>query len=87
MKSFETGNGPWSWLQKSVDLEGAKSVESLAALAAAQAEVGDFEQAVKWQTKAIELVKDENDKRLAKARLQLYESGQPFRLVTNGSGH
>jgi hypothetical protein len=43
------------------------------------------QQAVTWQTKAIKLVNDENDNRLAKDRLQLYESGKPFRLLPKDS--
>jgi tetratricopeptide (TPR) repeat protein len=52
-------------------------------LAAAYAETGDFEQAVKWQQKAIAMLgiskgglhKPEE----SKARLELYQAGQPYR--------
>jgi tetratricopeptide (TPR) repeat protein len=53
-------------------------------LAAAYAETGDFDLAVKWQKKAIELTaKDESippDKEFEE-RLKLYQSGQPCRVT------
>jgi len=47
-------------------------------LAAAFAEVGRFEDAVKWQQKAVELVGDDA-KGEYESRLTLYRDGQPFR--------
>ncbi len=46
---------------------------------AAYAELKNFDEAVKWQTKVVEFVKDEKHKRDARQRLQLYQSGQPYR--------
>jgi tetratricopeptide (TPR) repeat protein len=48
-------------------------------LAAASAEAGDFEAAVKWQTRAIDLVADEKRKDDFRGRLKLYEARQPYR--------
>lgn len=48
-------------------------------LAAAYAEVGEFKQAVKWQSKAIELTATENDKAAMQSRLKLYKAGKPYR--------
>jgi tetratricopeptide (TPR) repeat protein len=48
-------------------------------LAAAYAEVGEFKQAVKWQSKAIELTADENDKAAMQSHLKLYKAGKPYR--------
>lgn len=48
-------------------------------LAAAHAECGDFTEAVKWQTKAISLLKQEADKAKYESRLKLYEAGKPHR--------
>jgi WD40 repeat protein/serine/threonine protein kinase/tetratricopeptide (TPR) repeat protein len=51
-------------------------------LAAAYAEVGDFEAAVKWQKKAIDLLTDEvppESQAEIKERLKLYQSGKPYR--------
>ncbi|MGE5141443.1 MAG: tetratricopeptide repeat protein [Rudaea sp.] len=48
-------------------------------LAAACAETGDFDQAVKWQTKALELASDDEKPGLAE-RLDLYKSRKPYRM-------
>jgi tetratricopeptide (TPR) repeat protein len=47
-------------------------------LAAAYAEVGDFDAAVKWQTKAIELTSDEQEKADYRTRLGLYQDKKPY---------
>ncbi|MCA9213423.1 MAG: tetratricopeptide repeat protein [Planctomycetales bacterium] len=46
-------------------------------LAAAYAEVGDFEKAIRWQTRAIEL--SPSNQKDGRARLERYRSGSPFR--------
>lgn len=48
--------------------------------AAACAEAGDFEKAIEWQKKAVELCKDDV-KEEYRSRLQLYEAGMPYREV------
>ena len=48
-------------------------------LAAAYAELGDFNSATKWQEKAIELATDESDKEDMKFRLELFKQGKPYR--------
>jgi serine/threonine-protein kinase len=60
-------------------MDAEKTPEPLAALAAANAETDHFEEAVKWQTKAIELIKDEKTKKEARQRLELYQAGKPYR--------
>jgi tetratricopeptide (TPR) repeat protein len=52
----------------------------VASLAAAHAELGDFEQAIKWQTKAIALSQPakDHDQRDNLKRLALYKSSQPY---------
>ena len=47
-------------------------------LAAAHAEVGNFEEAVRWQEKAVQLA-PEPQQDILRRRLELYRSGQPFR--------
>lgn len=47
-------------------------------LAAAYAEQGDFAQAVRWQTKAIELLKNDLQRSALQKRLSLYQAGQPY---------
>ena len=47
-------------------------------LAAACAEAGDFEGAINWQRKAIELATAAEDRRDFQRRLKLYEHGKPY---------
>ena len=50
-------------------------------LAAAYAEAGDFDAAVKWQQKAIELLGEEEYSRnqtMYEVRMRLYQAGQPY---------
>jgi tetratricopeptide (TPR) repeat protein len=51
-------------------------------LAAGFAESGDFASAVKWQTKAIELLKDDKTKDDYRTRLKLYEQKKPYHETT-----
>jgi tetratricopeptide (TPR) repeat protein len=60
---------------------GWNDADALGAVAAAYAEVGDFAQAVKWQSRAIELTRDETRRVGLRARLRLYEARRPYRLV------
>ena len=48
-------------------------------LATAYAELGDFDAAVKWQTKAIDLLPDEKKKENFRMRLKLYQEKKPYR--------
>jgi hypothetical protein len=48
-------------------------------LAAAYAESGDFKQAVVWETKALELAKDEKSKQACLEHLELYKAKKPYR--------
>ena len=48
-------------------------------LAAAYAEMGDFDSAIKWQSKAIELLSDEKTKEDFRSRLKLYQEKKPYR--------
>ena len=48
-------------------------------LAAAYAELGDFQAACKWQTKAIEATIAKQDKEEGRARLELYKHEKPYR--------
>ena len=65
----------------SSSLVGERMMEELMTLdtlAAACAESGRFEQAVKWQTKAVELAPP-GAKENFRSRLRLYQSGKPYR--------
>jgi tetratricopeptide (TPR) repeat protein len=46
--------------------------------AAAHAEAGDFDAAAKWQTRAIDLLTDENQKADFRSRLKLYKAKKPY---------
>ncbi len=48
-------------------------------LAAAYAEAGEFEQAMKWQLKAIDLSITDNNKTVMQSHLKLYKAGKPYR--------
>lgn len=63
---------------------------SLAALAAASAEIGDFKRAVAWQKKAMEspgflVIKRKQDLEESRQRLKQYEERKPYRRKTLGS--
>lgn len=62
----------------SCELSGWNNIDYLDTLAAAYAEIGDFEQAVTWQQKAMDLA-PETEKADLDTRLRLYKSGKPFR--------
>jgi tetratricopeptide (TPR) repeat protein len=64
---------------RACELTGWKDPGVLDTCAAAHAEAGDFSQAVKWQTRAIDLVNDASRKESFRARLKLYQAGQPYR--------
>ena len=52
----------------------------LSTLAAAYAEVGQFDDAIKWQTAAIKLARAHRQADLT-ARLTLYQAGKPYRAI------
>ncbi len=56
-----------------------KDAFPLGTLAAANAEAGDFDAAVKWQTKANGLYVDPADKVKGEERLKLYQEKKPYR--------
>jgi tetratricopeptide (TPR) repeat protein len=63
---------------KSCEFSGWKDANRLDTLAAAYAEAGNFDSAVKWQTKAIEIAPEK--KRFDfEARLDLYKARRPYR--------
>ena len=64
--------------KRAVQLAGDDHAGFLDSLSAAYAELGDFEEAVRWQRKAVQIASDEIKDDLA-ARLELYKRGQPYR--------
>ncbi len=84
----------WATCPEEHHRDGKKAVESatkaceltewsdanyLETLAAACAEVGDFESAVKWQTKANALHADPEARKFGESRLELYQQKKPYR--------
>ena len=68
---------------KACELTDWKKHDHISTLAAACSETGDFEAAVKWQKKAVDLLgENERDKWQANyaQRLTLYESGKPYHM-------
>jgi tetratricopeptide (TPR) repeat protein len=66
------------WAERCVEATARRDPACLEALAAAHAELGDFERAVSRQTEALSLVPAARAADL-RARLQLYRSGRPYR--------
>ena len=64
---------------KACEVSGHKEPGLLDTLAAAYAECGDFDSALKWEVKAIELETDAKEKTEYGARLKLYKVRKPYR--------
>ena len=65
---------------KAGELREWKAVTDIKSLAAAYAEVGDFDKAVQWQKKAIEMIENEEAKSGEQELLKLYQNKAPFRF-------
>lgn len=66
--------------KKACDLSLWDDWRPIAALAAAHAELGDFETAARWQTKALSMphATNDRDRRVHQKRLELYTSGKAY---------
>ena len=62
--------------KKACELTKQRQFRCLESLAAAFAELGEFPQAVEWQSKALDLARTEQDRLTARERVALYESGR-----------
>ena len=76
---YRDGEKATVYATKACDLLNWKSKDSLDTLAAAAAESGDFENAVKWQEKALLLDPGHSNTTLRR-RLQLYKQGKKYRV-------
>jgi len=74
------GKAAVEFATKACELTEWKNPDYLNTLAVACAESGDFDAAVKWQTKAIELLTDKNEKGDYSTRLRLYQEKKPYHL-------
>lgn len=81
-KKFRDGKLAVESASRACDLTGWKEADKLAVLAAACAEKGDFEKAVKWQEKAIVLFIDPDDRKTGLERLALYKNKKPYRFTS-----
>lgn len=75
-EEYRDGEQAVEYAIKACELTEWKNAGSIDTLAAAYAEKGDFDKAVEWQEKAIDLSPDNDGFR---SRLELYESGMPYR--------
>jgi serine/threonine-protein kinase len=78
-ETYRDGQQALAFAKQAVELNLQKFADAPAAMAAACAELGDFEQAAEWQTKAIELCWNDKDKAKARERLAVYQAGKPWR--------
>ncbi len=76
---YRDGNTAVENATRACELSQWAKPDCLGTLAAAYAEAGEFELAIKWQTKAIELATPDYDMAAAQSRLKLYEAGKPYR--------
>jgi tetratricopeptide (TPR) repeat protein len=76
---FRDGNRACESARKACELTEWKDAMVIDTLAAASAETGDFDSAVKWQTRALEILTDEKDRDEFRARLVLYQQKKPYR--------
>ena len=76
------GKGAVKFATRACELTAWKDPLSLNTLAAAQAEAGDFNAAVRWQKTAIELLGDERQKDDFRSRLALYQAKRPYRQAS-----
>jgi tetratricopeptide (TPR) repeat protein len=83
-KKFRDGKLAVESATKACDLTGWKEADKLAVLAAAYAEKGDFDKAVKWQEKAIVRFIDAEDRNKGLERLTLYKNKKPCRITKDG---
>jgi Flp pilus assembly protein TadD len=69
---------------RACELTGWTDPRTLDTLAAAYAEAGDFEAAVKWQATALDLLTDVRERQDFRARLELYRNRRPYRETLEG---
>jgi tetratricopeptide (TPR) repeat protein len=75
---FRDGKKAVEYATKACELTQYKAFGVIDTLAAAYAEDGKFDEAVKWQKKAVELA-PENEKKKLRERLELFEAKKPYR--------
>ncbi len=76
---FRDGKKAVEFATRACELTKSKNPIILDTLAAAQAEAGDFDAAVRTQKRALELLNDERQKDDYRSRLVLYQAKKPYR--------
>jgi Tfp pilus assembly protein PilF len=76
---YRDGNKAVQSATTACELSVWKDTNDLGTLAASYAEAGDFDSAVKWQSKAIELLSDEKTKEDYPSQLKLHQEKKPYR--------
>ncbi|MCA9109971.1 MAG: tetratricopeptide repeat protein [Planctomycetaceae bacterium] len=79
-EEFRNGERAVEYAKYACELTKHQNGEYVDTLAAALAETGDFESAVKTEEQAITLL-DQDSREAAEARLQLFKDGKPFRVA------
>ena len=77
-EKFRDGKQAIEVATKACELTAWENYVQLDTLAAAHAEAGDFEQAVKWQEKVVSLLPPA-ERADSESRLKLYREGKPYR--------
>jgi serine/threonine protein kinase/Tfp pilus assembly protein PilF len=77
--AIRDGHAALEMATKACELTGYKTPTCLDTLAAAYAETGQFEAAVKWSERTIELTKDDARREKFTQRLEQYRAGKPWR--------
>lgn len=72
------GDRAVQYASRACEISEWKDLSCIDTLAAAYAEAGDFDSAVKWQSGVVELA-DQTEKRSYRKRLKLYRKGKPYR--------
>ena len=83
---FRDGKKAVEGATRACELSSWKNPSCLETLAAAEAESGDFDAAVKWQARALGLVTDDEAKPRFRERLELFGKKQPYRDTPPASG-
>ena len=78
-ESFRDGKRAVDLATRGCKLAEWKDAHMLDTLAAAYAEVGDFDKAVEWQAKANRLFVNADDRKKGEDRLYLYQHRKPYR--------
>ncbi len=76
---FRDGKRAVESATRACELTGWNEAHHIATLAAACAEAGEFDDAVKWQEKANKLFDEPEDRQQGEQRLPLYRNKQPYR--------